>query len=308
MPPLTLPVLDRASLDNSILTAVGRCPRLAFYNYRLNRATRSTNYPINFGVAYHRFRQVLELLYREQIEKDGASLDDVSDGIYLAAWASAIVGWQDPPLEHKKGYLDLGRLSKTCLAAFDSWKEEKRRGYYKVVATEMAFDLTLPGGRRFTGRLDQILEWNGRLWVRDFKTVGRMDDWKAKYNPDHQFTGYTWAAQQLSGRRVDGTIIDIVYNIKTKGPEFFPTLAARSSSDIQQWLEWVEFEGENWDRYCTTDKWPMRTSACGDYGGCFFRECCNLGSWESIEAWLSERTVHSVWDPLKPEEEVGLPE
>lgn len=308
MPQLSLPMLDRTSLDNSVLSVVGRCPRLAFYNYRLNRATRSVNYPINFGVSYHKFREILDKLYAEWIVKEGKELDSCSKMIFEAAWSVATKGWQDPPLEHKKGYLDLGRLSKTCEQAFEAWLDEKRRGYYKVIATEVAFELPLPSGRLFTGRLDQILEWNGRLWVRDFKTVGRKDNWKEKYNPDHQFTGYSWAAQQLSDRRVDGTIIDIVYNTKTMGPEFHPTLANRSSNDIAQWLEWVEFESGNWERYCAEDLWPMRTMACGDYGGCFFRECCNLGSWDSIEGWLKERTIHSVWDPMNPEREEGLPE
>lgn len=309
MPPVSLPIVERESLDNSILSSVGRCPRLGYYNYVLNRAARADNYPINFGVLYHNFRDSLEKAYHTLVIEGGEKLEDVKETIWNQSWILATRGWTDPPIEHKKGYLDLGRALKTCKEAFESWVEEKSLNYYNIVSTELAFDLPLPSGRRFCGKTDQVLEWNGRLWVRDFKTVGRKDDWKAKFNPDHQFSGYVWAAQELSGRRIEGVIVDIVYNIKTKGPEFHPTICSRTSDDLEQWLEWVEFEYDNWERCKAEDKWPMRTTACGDYGGCFFRQCCNRGNWPSIEQWLEERTVFSYWDPLNPErEEAGLPE
>lgn len=310
MPRMTLPVFDRSHLDNSILEQVGRCPRLAMYNYWYCRASRGTqNYPINFGVAYHDFRDTLEKLYGKWVVEEGALLDVVKPILYTTALSKATSDWVDPPLEHRKGYLDLGRLRKSTDEAFDSWCREKQLGYYKIIASETPFSLPLPSGRQFAGRLDQILEWNGQLWIRDFKTVGRKEDWKEKFNPAHQFSGYVWAAEQLSGRRIAGVIVDVVYNIKTKGPEFHPTLANRSSSDIASWLEWVEFEYDNWERYIEKDVWPMRTSACGDYGGCFFRGACNSGSnWNSIERWLTDKTIYSVWDPLNPEREEGLPE
>lgn len=326
---LSLPVHKRTSLDNSILSSTGRCPRLAYYNYHLCRATRTENYPINFGVAYHEFRDSLEKLYQQWVVEEGEDFDEIIDRFWSVAWSLATKTWVDPPVEHKKSYLDFSRLRSSCEEAFDVWQEEKRLGYYKVIQSETAFQLPLP--RRlchecyqwttskrccnfdthqefFTGRLDQIIEWNGRLWIRDFKTVGRKEDWDSKFNPDHQFTGYVWAGKSLSGRAVDGVIIDIVYNIKTKGPEFHPTLANRTNDDIQNWLEWFEFEYANYRRFEATDSWPMRTSACGDYGGCFFRRCCNSGSWDSIEHWLEENTIYSVWDPLNPEREEGLPE
>ena len=305
---LTLPVHGRRGLDNSILSTHGRCPRLDLFNYHLCRSHRVRNYPIEYGVAYHAFRETLELLYIKWVVEDGQTLDVAMPGLYTSAFAVATKTWEDPPLEHKKGYLDLGRLRKACEESFRTWVDEKKQGFYKIVGTETAFELPLPSGRLFTGRLDQILEWNGRLWIRDFKTVGRKDNWKLRYNPDHQFTGYVWAASQLSGRPIDGVIVDIVYNIKTKGPEFHPTLASRTQDDIDNWIEWVEYEYDNRERCIETGVWPMRTSSCNNYAGCYFRECCSLGSWRAMEEWLLERTIWSVWDPLEPEREEGLPE
>ena len=304
---ITLPTLERKGLDNSVLEANARCPRLALNNYHLNRAVRTINYPIQFGVAYHDFRNILEKLYIEWVMEGDKDLGQMGVMLYETSLAIATKDWEDPPLEHKKGYLDLGRLKKTFAEAFESWVEEKKANYYTIVSTEAPFELPLPSGRLLTGKIDQVLEWNGRLWIRDFKTLGRKDDWKLKFNPNHQFTGYVWAAQQLSGRRIEGVIIDVVYNIKTKGPEFYSVTANRSAADIENWLEWVEYEYDLYENQVKTKIWPMKTSACGDYGGCYFRECCNLGSWNSMEKWLLEKTIHSVWDPLNPEREEGLP-
>lgn len=308
MPPISLPVVDRRSIDNSVGQTYCRCPRLAFYNYRLNRASTGKNFPILFGSAYHNFREILELLYMKYVLEQNEDLEDLKQALYIAAFKQATEGWEDPPLEHKHAHLDYARLEKTCKSAFESWLNEKRQGYYKVIATEAAFEIPLPSGRIFSGLIDQQIEWNGRLWIRDFKTTSRKEDFTKKFNPSHQFTGYVWAAQQLSGRRVEGVIIENVYNTKTKGPEFIPTLASRTTADIDHWLEWIEHVYDRWEESVEKEFWPMYTSACGDFGGCFFREACNSGSWPTIERFLEQRTVYSEWDPMDQSKEVGLPQ
>lgn len=343
MPPISLPTVERRYLDNTVLSSYGECPRYALYEYRLGRAPKGSNYPINFGGAYHDFREHLELSYVQYVLEEGREFDDDLAGlIYTMAFSYATRDWSDPPLEHKKSYLDIGRFTETCSEAYDGWKQEKRLDYYKVLGTETPFTLPLPRvlchtcfewsdyqrdpetqlwlpghthntcphcnakdlhHEYFAGKMDQIIDWNGNLWVRDWKTSGWKPSggWDKKFNPDHQFSGYTWAAKQLSGRRVQGVIIDIVYNIKTKGPEFHPTMASRSQDDIDNWLEWIEFEYALYRRSEKTGIWPMRTTSCDNWGGCYYRQACNEASWFSIEQWLQERTKYSVWDPMHPE-------
>lgn len=341
--PTSLPILERRALDNSIGGTLGRCARLGFYNYAINRSHVARNYPISFGSAYHLFREHLELLYIKHVLEGEQDFSFAKFGIKSAATSIAIKNWQDPPIEHKKSYLDLKRLKESFDVSFESWVFEKEHGLYKVIATESPFSLELPGWWRcsrwtecgfictdseeveldgcyecdsdlerrvFTGKFDQILEWNSRLWVRDFKTTGRKVDFAKKYNPDHQFTGYTWAAMQLSNRAIDGTIVDILYNTKTKGPDQFPAFASRSSGDIEHWLEWIHDKFFEWESRIRSGIWPMQTTECDHYGMCGFREACVLGDWYQIEEWLKDKTVHSVWDPLNPDLEVedALPE
>lgn len=309
--PISLPVVEREYLDFSILSTMGRCPRLAFYNYVLNRAPRVKSWPIQYGVAFHRYCDALERFYNQWVVEEQKELDPLKGIIHQAALAYALKDWEDPPLEHAKSYLDQTRLTKACELRLDSWINEKKTGNIKVIGVEAGFTLPLPSGRIFAGRIDQVIQWNTRIWIRDWKTVGRKPkggNFKKKYNPGHQFTGYTWAEQELSGRRVEGVVVFVVYNIASTGPEFYPTLVNRSSGDIEHWLEWAEDAYDEWERRMETGKWPMKTDACDDWGGCFFRDACNSGSWYSIEQWLKQHTINSVWDPLNPEEEEGLPE
>jgi len=311
MPPLSLPVFRREKLDNSILSCLNRCPRLCFFNYVLNRASCGKSWPIQYGVAYHKFRETLEKLYFSWCVTDGKDLEEVSSMIYETSLAMALKDWENPPLEHTKSYLDESRITKACHMGFESWKANKISGNMKILHSEMPFELPLPSGRIFCGRMDESIEWNNRLWIGDYKTLGRKPkggNWKGKFNPDHQFSGYVWAGQELSGRRIDGVIVSIVYNVKATGPEFHTALATRTKEDLGHWHEWVEDSYDLYERYFEKDSWPMNTTACDDWGGCFFRNCCNAGQWSAIEQWLLDNTLESHWDPLDPDKEKGLPE
>ena len=58
---LTLPIREPTVFDYSTLSKFQRCPRQGFYTYGLHRAPSAINYPIQFGVAYHKFREYLEI-------------------------------------------------------------------------------------------------------------------------------------------------------------------------------------------------------------------------------------------------------
>lgn len=296
-----LPVFSREVYDNSVMSTHQGCPRKFYYQYHLCRAPAGLNFPIQFGIAYHKYRENLEMLY----------LND-SD---VALWpryhqvASAVCqeNWQEPPLGHKHEWQTNARLRTTLNMAFDRWKMEKENNRLVVIHAERPFELTLPSGHRFGGRIDQLLEWNNKLWIRDFKTTSRMGaSYESRFDPDNQMTGYTWGMQQLSGRPVEGVIIEVVYNTKTKGPEFFQFLTTRSQFHVESWLETVQHELELIELHKTKDVWPQRTGYCLNFGMCAFHEACQQSSWPSIDDWLSTETIESHWDFMNPDKEEGV--
>lgn len=297
--------------DNSILSTFQRCPRKAFYQYYLDRAHDARNFPIQFGVAYHRFREVLELNYLDS--KDSNDLSDASyrEALFELAFNAALEvegGFEDPPAEAYHSYLHQTRLLSSCEEAFDHWLGEKRTGSMEILFPEQPFELELPNDEYYTGKIDQVLEWRGReLWIRDFKTTSRMGrTYPEQFDPNNQFTGYVWAAQELSGRQVQGVIVETLYNTKTKGPEIKQFLSTRTPEQVEEWVEEVCYEIERVRQYEEDQMFPKRTLACNDYGGCLFRDACKKSHWHTREKWLESNTIESHWDPLNPEDEEGV--
>lgn len=304
----TLPVMQREVLDSSIHSTFASCPRKAFYQYVVNRAPIGDNYAIGFGVVYHNFRDILEVEFQAR----GSDISQASQ-CYNIALERATADWTDPPIGHKKEWMNYERLIKTLEAGFAHWLNEKQQGLVTILLTEQPFTLELPSGRQYGGRIDQLFELRGKLWLRDFKTTSYMGgSFPRRFDPNHQITGYTWASQKLSNRKVEGVQIEVVYNTKTKGPEIHTFLSTRSEGHIDQWIASIEQEREDWERNMerTADlgmlAWPMRTTACDAYGGCYFRDACQKEHPAQVEKWLEFNTIYSVWDFTNPEGEEGI--
>ena len=322
---LTLPIYDIEVFDNSILSTFQRCPRKGFYQYGLRRAPLGINYPIQFGVAYHKFQEVIENLYKKLIVDGDKKLEDPKTQrlIYELAFSKATevtrvfqggvaeLSWVDPPIGHDKEYLTKARLDATCEEAFDAWIEEKREGIIEVILSEQGFDLIISenwpvGPMRYGGRFDQLISWNRKLWLRDFKTTTRMGKtYGQKFDPDNQMSGYVWAGGLLSGQPIEGASIETVYNTKTKGPEFHNHLSTRTDWQIANWKEEAIDEISTVRDHFVKRTFPKRTDSCNDYGGCFFRDACRRDGWGNIQRWLEANTVESFWDFTDPEGEEG---
>jgi hypothetical protein len=298
-----LPVVPRETLDTSVLQTWQRCPRKAYLQYWLNRSPGGKNYSIGFGIMYHTFREELEKMWQ------AAKTDDIQLAAQFCQAAIEIAsdGWEDPPVENNKSFLTKQRFIQAALQGFDAWVAEKRNKVFTVLEVEQGFQLPLPSGRIFGGRFDQILEWNGQLWVRDFKTTSRMGkSYPKMFDPNDQMTCYTWAASQLSGRKVQGVIIQVIYNTKNIGPEHHQFISTRSPAHIEEWQANVEREATIIDQHTEEGYFPMRTTGCNDFNGCYYRDCCALSSWKMRDKWLESHTVESHWDFMNPDAEEGI--
>lgn len=314
---ISLPIFFPEKFDNSVIETFQRCPRKALMQYFLRRAPAGVNYAIGFGLAYHAYREHIERLLREQ------GLAEITDPIHEEAYRIALEesGFEEPPLGHRKDWMTKERLRQTCDLARQRISHELREGAVKVQRYEDSFELPLPpdlnyliSGERYGGRMDQGISWRNRIWVRDFKTTSRMGKtYHKRFDPNNQFSGYIWGMGELSGREIEGAIVEVVYNTKTQGPEIHQFLVTRTPGQLNQWLH-TTGRSIKWIRECIEDTptlgylaWPQFTLACDDYGGCFYRDCCSKGGHSGeIEAWLLDRTVESEWDFTDPKKEVGI--
>lgn len=296
----SFPETPRDSFDNSMLEAHKQCPRYYWIRYELNRAPHEKSFPIVFGNAYHKYREVLDLAY--------LAVEEVNPEYHELALEAAfqIFGKEesaDPPLDHKHSFLTRARLLETCEQAFSYWTAEKNEGTYVTMEAEQSFQVPLPSGALYGGKIDNIFRWSTDLWIKDYKTTSRMGRTYAyQFEPNAQFTGYIWGVRALSGRFVKGVMVETVYNTKNIGPQHSNFLSTRTEGAIEEWIEDTEATIADVLRDRERRYFPKRTSACMNYGGCYFREFCKLGNWNSREAWLEGHTEARTWDFLSKEE------
>lgn len=335
---IKLPIFPPSEvLDNSQLTEYARCPRRGLYRYGMRRAFGGKSWSIQFGLAYHKYRETVEVL---MVEEES----DLTNEIHVKGIGAATEGWEDPPVEHKFGYLNLNRLMKTLVKAKARIINEKRDGKIVVTRTEDSFDLELPflycedcgyttldlkstscsqcrvlketiklKRARVGGRVDQFITFvslNNARMIRDFKSTSRMGPtYSLKFDPNSQFQGYTWSGEELSGQEFDGALIETVYNTKNEGPEIFQHYVQFSRGQQQSWLASVMIENQlirsMWARVDELGylAFPQRTNACGDFGGCGYREACLASSGWEIEQWMENYTMYSHWDFANPDGE-----
>lgn len=324
--------------DNSTNQEYARCPRRGLYRYGLRRGFQGKSWPIQFGLAYHKYRETVEHLMMDQ-------QCSMNDEIHQEGINKACEGWEEPPIGHRKEFLNMHRLYKTVNLARTRIEEEQRTGKVVITRAEDSFDLELGlywcpacftmdykveeteqgeylcyscGGVnlasiRHGGRIDAMLRYpalNNANMVRDFKTTSYRDKNRhEKYDPHGALQGYTWAGGELSGREFDGALIEEIYNTKTQGPEITQQYVTYSTGQQEQWLASImmerQFINTMWARVDELGylAFPQRTSACGDFGGCGFREACRAGSGWELENWLESYTIYSEWDFTDPEKE-----
>ena len=332
-----------AVIDNSELAEYQRCPRRGLYKYGLSRSLyspSSINFPIQFGLAYHKFREEIELRSAEGAELEYDEWAKILHEILLT--------WEQPDSEHRHGHLDAARLVLSCKQAVAKVNRERNTNEVVVTQTESPFDLELPFSQcvycsyvtddpgkdacqncgletegdnlwvklRHGGRVDQFIRLvalaKGNL-VRDFKTTGRMGKtYPLKFEPNGQIQGYVWGYGELSGKQADGAIIETVYTAKgadKKEDLIHQTFVTFSPGQQEQWLASVAIERQlisimfNRVEELGYLAFPQRTNACSDYGGCGYRDACLSGSGFEIEEFLKNETVEHKWDFMNPDGE-----
>lgn len=296
-------------LDSTAIVTAKQCKRLYFYRIVLGRVPKVEAQYFGFGSCYHKFREVLEKLYlaAPEIEKKSK---EARDAMCLKAINASVDLWRkkkllDPPPTDKWSFLTQARLLKSCAAAYKHWCKEKDDGRIEVLAVEQNFIVTFPDGQQTSGKADQIVRWNGKVWGRDFKTSSKNQDayYERTLDPNDQFTRYTFAESELCGEQIQGQMIEVLFNAKStkteeKGPSIHAHLATRSWQQIQQWVKEQQFYHDKiLGSMREADIYPMEES--GNCTFCIFHSVCKSPSEASQMARLEADFKVEPWDPTQ---------
>lgn len=311
-----LPILERYEpiiLDSSAITTYKTCSRLFFYQYVLAKVSKDSKPYIRFGSAYHKFREILSKRYKTwRIENPTLDIDSFPDGFLLEATKAALDLFTkeggDPNPQDRHAHLTKGRLFASIKIAYEYWKDEKRKGQVIVIGVEDSINFQYANGNRKCGRVDESIEWNGKLWIRDFKCSGK----DPKYYPkslkikDQAYTYLTGAAS-LSGRKVEGIIYEQMYNDKPtkttqKGPSIHPHIIQFTPAQLKNWDYEQQLIHEQINRSRELDIYPMCENDLRCVW-CDYYEVCDAMNENQMIAILNNKFKHKIWDNMNPNDE-----
>jgi hypothetical protein len=279
---------EPAIIDSSAAQTFKRCHRQYFYRYVLGWKTKKEPEFFRFGRAYHKFREILE---RTQDFKTAL----------IEAQTLFRKGGGDPVVGSKYDFLTELRLLKSCSVAHEHWKKEKFLKVIEVIAIEQPFNVELSDGSRTSGRADQIVKWNGKLWGRDFKTTSKMGKYyERSLEPNDQFTRYTFAEGKLCGESLNGQIVEALYNTKKEGPSIHQFLATRTPTQVAVWESEQRFYNMVLNTCRATDTWPMNENACWL---CDYHSVCKTPTENMQMNRLENDYVYSPWDNMKVDQD-----
>ena len=131
-------------------------------------------------------------------------------------------------------------------------------------------------GKRFSGRIDKIVEFEGGLYLCDTKTTkaSLSEMYFRNYQPNNQVYAYLWAARHILDLPVRGFIIDAVQT-GVHFCRFNRAVFNVSNLSIDEWYADTAYSLEVSDTYHAHQYYPANFTSCGNYGGCKFREVCS---------------------------------
>lgn len=274
-------------LDHTSIAAYKTCNRLFFFQIVLGRTDKYTPIYFTFGSAYHKFREVLENTSGDFKVALQAALDNYERGSK----------GEEPEVGSKWEFMTKARLMQSCAVGFQQWEREKKQGKIEVIAVEQAFNVEIADGEYTSGRFDQIVRWNGKVWGRDFKTTSMEGMFYSRgLDPNDQFTRYTYAESKLCGEPVQGQIIEALYNSKKSGPSITQYLASRTKFQLDDWERDELHIRKQISLSREADVWPKNESACKF---CRFHSVCKMPSEGAQQAKLEAEYVVRAWDNTK---------
>jgi hypothetical protein len=288
--------------DSSMLASYKSCPSLFRLQYIDNWKPKEPSVHLHAGASFAKGIEVArDAYYVQGIDAETAI------GRGLDALMAAYGDFECPS--------DSAKSCERMCGAFEFY-------FSRYPLDDTSPPITLPGGRKgiefsfaeplpinhpttgdplmYCGRMDALLNYAGGTFICDEKTTTQLGaSWSRQWDLRAQFTGYAWACAK-AGIHVDGAIVRGVSILKTKY-DTQEAISYRPEWQVDRWyeemLDWIEEIITAWQ----TGRFRHNLDhACGDYGGCSFRQACAS---QDEAPWLETYFERRYWDPILRTEE-----
>jgi hypothetical protein len=282
--------------DSTSLGALKTCPRKYLYQIILGFSPRSMSFHLRFGILYHKALENYDKVTGTHDERVVKSILSIAPDLCEpdgSCWDTGDTGKSVP------------NLLRSVIWYLDHFKNDAAKTIILAngqPAVELSFRFNLTTDILLCGHLDRVVEFAGQVWVMDRKTTkGALGSYyMAQFNPNNQMTLYSAASRIVLNNAARGVIIDAA-QILVSETRFSRGFTERSDEDIEEFFTETKFYLAQASHFTDTKLWPKNDQACGNYGGCPFREVCAAPP-RMRETILRSNFVSNFWDPLETRE------
>jgi len=267
--------------DSTSLGYLKTCPRLYQYHMLEGWVPKDESIHLRFGQEYHAAIQDFETHRSTGLQFDDAVRETIR------ALLVRIEDFDPDPTTKAGQYKNPRTLVQLVVDYLDEYRED---GCETVIldngkpGVELSFRFELDWGPVNTeqpyilcGHLDRVVRFQDELFVLDHKTTTTTpsDYYFAGFSPNNQMTLYSFAGQVVLDTTIRGVIVEAAQICLEKPNKFVRQPTYRNDEVIDEWLNDLEYHLNAAEAYAAAGHWPMNDTACGNYGGCRFREVCS---------------------------------
>ena len=300
--------------DSTSLGLLKECPRKYQLTMVLNWQAKTRSHHLDFGIFYH---TAIEFYIKRMAQQP-------EELVTRAAWHESTVreairkalidSWgYTPGIDKKTGLPKTDKTRKNLIRSlvwyFDHYGLlDPCRPFILSdgrAAAELSFRFEIGHDQMLAGHLDQIVWFGEHRYVLDHKTTSStVTGASAKYyfsgfNPDNQMSLYALGAAVAFNTPVQGVIIDAA-QIAVGFTAFGRDFTHRSKEQLAEFLEGVYAYRRAAEAFTQAGFFPMNENACGNYGGCAFRDVCSKSPSVRERFLRTDFTQDKPWNPLEP--------
>lgn len=306
--------------DSTCLSMIKMCPRYYQYTMIDGYQPKEESIHLRFGGEFHSVIQDYE-----NARVDGMQYNDALAHT-IQQLLIRIRDWDPDPTLKAYSHKNKAQLLYLAVTYLDTFRDDPCKTLILDngrPAVELSFKFQLDFGPQkesidnggwmagpdsqaylLCGHLDRVVTFANSIFVLDHKTTttAPTEYFFNQFSPNNQMTLYTFAGKVVLDTVVSGVIVEGLQVTNEAPMKFERRPTYRSDAVIDEWLDDLEYHLANAEAFATANYWPMNDTACGNYGGCRFREVC------SRPATVREKFLHSDfiqlpederWNPLK---------
>ena len=296
--------------DSTSLGYLKTCPRLYQYHIIEGWEPKEESIHLRFGSEFHQAIHDYEIQRAEGADFEGAVRYTVQQLLIR------IRDWDPDPTLRPFPHKNKDQLLHLVVAYLDEFRDDPCKTLILEngkQAVELSFKFQLDWGPKggeaehpyiLCGHLDRVVTFADSIFVVDHKTTTATptDFYFAQYSPNNQMTLYTFAGKVILDTVVSGVIVEAAQVTNEKPMKFERRPTYRSDEVIDEWLDDLEYHLANAEAFAAANYWPMNDTACGNYGGCRFREVCSRPAAvrkKFLKSDFNQLPENERWNPLR---------